>query len=114
MVRVARPWKQSYDPALRLRAGETVTVGAGDDEFPGWTWCENADGLGGWVPAEVLSTTEPGPGQALHAFDTCELTVSPGDELDIQARQLGWALCRSSDGTTGWVPLSCFDEDDVS
>lgn len=104
-ARVARPWRQSYDPALAVRAGEALTIGAGDDEYPGWVWCENADGLGGWLPETVL-----GPGRAVADFDTRELSVSEGDFIDIEARLLGWALCVTPEGARGWVPGSCLGE----
>ncbi len=104
MARVVKNWTASYTPALRVRAGEAVTPGGTDDDYPGWLWVENADGLGGWVPVEIVKDTE-----ITEDFDTAELTVQLGEAVDIRARRLGWCRCETPDGRTGWLPESCLD-----
>ena len=104
MPRVVQPWTATYTPALRVRAGETVSPGRTDDEFPGWRWVTNADGLGGWVPAEIVKRTE-----ITEDFDTTELTVQPCDTVEIHVFRLGWCLCEMPDGRAGWVPESCLE-----
>ena len=104
MIRVRAPWTATHDPALAVRAGEALSVGCADDGWPGWVWCENASGLGGWLPVEVV-----GEDRALEAFDTRELTVAEGDTVDPGARRAGWTWCRAA-GREGWVPDRCLHE----
>jgi hypothetical protein len=49
-VRVVAAWTASYDPALKVARGERVAPGRTDPENPGWRWCVNGEGLGGWLP----------------------------------------------------------------
>ena len=103
MIPVREGWTASYDPALRVSAGEPLEVGRGDDEWPGWVWCENATGLGGWLPLETV-----GDGRALEDFDTCELTVAAGERVDPGERRAGWTWCRRGE-RAGWVPDRCLE-----
>jgi len=40
----------------------------------------------------------------LRDYTARELTVRPGDELDVIEALDGWLLCRSPSGLVGWVP----------
>lgn len=105
-LRVTTPWRATYVPALRVSAGQRVRPGRLDDEFPGWQWVVNADGLGGWVPAAIISgdrITEP--------FDTAELTVAKGTLVHQLDSRLGWTRCRTVEGREGWVPTGCICAD---
>ena len=102
MIRVREGWTASYDPALAVRAGETLEVGRRDDEWPGWAWCV-ARGLGGWLPLEIV-----GDGHALGDFDTREMTVAEGDLVEPGEGRAGWTWCRAG-GREGWVPDRCLD-----
>lgn len=104
MIRVTAPWTASYDPALAVSAGEPLSVGRrSDDEWPGWVWCENAAGLGGWLPVETVAED-----RAVEAFDARELTVAEGDMVEPGARRAGWTWCRAGE-REGWVPDRCLE-----
>ncbi|TQV82100.1 SH3 domain-containing protein [Denitrobaculum tricleocarpae] len=108
-------WTQSYSPALSVRAGETVTLGAKDADWPEWIWCRNSEGLGGWLPASSLSSqTEGEAAKLLTDFDTIELTVKEGEELEGVEERGGWIWCRSHIGMEGWVPLDHVEPFDPS
>ena len=81
-LRAVKSWRATYSPALALTAGQRVTPG----RIP-------AAGLAG----DTVTKT----------FDTAELTIAQGDCLAPLARRLGWTLCRTGDGRTGWLPDSC-------
>lgn len=106
--KVTEAWTQSYAPALSVKAGEAVKTGGGDERWPGWVWCSNVDGLGGWLPESCLSSDEEGTTAVLlTAFDTVELTVTEDEELEgFEARE-GWIWCRNEAGDQGWVPSDC-------
>ena len=104
MIRATAPWRASYDPALAVAAGEPLEVGRrSEDEWPGWVWCENRSGLGGWLPEGIV-----GDGLALADFDTRELTVTEGEVVHPGERRAGWTWCRGEDGQ-GWVPDRCLE-----
>lgn len=97
----AEAWTAKPGPALAVRAGQALRVGRRDDEWPGWVWCEDASGLGGWLPETAVSD-----GRALEDFDARELTVSEGEAVEVLRRRAGWAWCRGAGGE-GWVPERC-------
>ena len=101
MIRVAASWTASYDPALRVAAGEPLTVGERDEEWSGWVWCTNPEGLGGWLPEDIVVDD-----RAVVDFDTRELTVAEGDLVEPLRGRLGWTWCRGPEGE-GWVPDRC-------
>ena len=104
MIRATAPWRASYDPALAVATGEPLKVGLrSEDEWPGWVWCENRRGLGGWLPEDVVRD-----GQALADFDTRELTVAAGDRVEPGERRAGWTWCRVGE-RPGWVPDRCLE-----
>ena len=100
-LRVTTAWRASYDPALRVYAGETVTPGRKDTEHPGWQWVETKDRLGGWIPEAILQGTRISAG-----FDTVELTVATGDIVTCITSRSGWHWCRDISGREGWLPAT--------
>jgi hypothetical protein len=54
-TRIIREYTPEYPNPLSVFAGESVSVGREDDEFPGWKWCRAANGSEGWIPVELLS-----------------------------------------------------------
>jgi SH3-like domain-containing protein len=103
-ARVTAAWEASYDPALKVARGEALTLGGTDPEFPGWRWCVNAGGLGGWLPETLLDGDRAG-----EDFDTAELKVSPGDTVTLLDARAGWWRCRKADGREGWLPEDVLD-----
>jgi hypothetical protein len=101
-VRVVVAWTASYDPALKVARGERVAPGRTDPENPGWRWCVNGEGLGGWLPEGIVAD-----GRVSEDFDTRELTVSIGDAVEVLQTCAGWSLCAGPDGAVGWIPDSC-------
>lgn len=108
-ARVTRPWRTSYDPTLAVVRGERLTLLGEDEDWRGWWWAVNADGLGGWLPAGILDPAAPGPSVASAAFDTRELTVVAGVRVATADRCAGWTWCTAPDGRAGWVPDSCLE-----
>lgn len=99
-ARVIRAWVATYDPALVVSAGEVVEMGREDDEYPGWIWCVNTAGQGGWLARHLLGEG----GKVLRDYNTMELTVAAGAIVETGEDCLGWTLARRADGTEGWIP----------
>lgn len=93
------------DP-LKLREGDTVTIGKHDTEYAGWLWCTAANGKSGWVPESCL-TVEGDSGVLKLDYDASELTVTVGDTVTILKEESGWYWCRTSRGDIGWIPKEC-------
>jgi len=104
-VRIKLEYKVQYADPLQVVAGETVTVGREDDEFPGWKWCKASDGREGWMPVEMLSH-EKGKAVVLHDYSARELAVQRGEEVVVQDTRHGWLLVRNRKGKRGWIPAS--------
>jgi hypothetical protein len=62
-VVVREYWAQYGDP-IRMRSGDTVTVGPRDAEYVGWIWRTPRDGRSGWAPESFLAI-EGGQGRAM-------------------------------------------------
>jgi hypothetical protein len=90
-------------PAIRMQAGERVTLGDRDTEWPEFVWTALASGLGGWVPT-ALFDAERGQASALQDYDTKELDADPGDELVLHRELAGWWWAENARGESGWIP----------
>jgi uncharacterized protein YgiM (DUF1202 family) len=90
------------DPVL-LEEGDEVTVGHGDDEYPGWVWISTGDGKQGWAPREYLEITGD-RARALRSYDSTELETLKGERLSVVLEHEGWALVENESGDRGWVP----------
>lgn len=111
VFKVTKSWRQSYSPALSVTEGEGVDLGKRDEDWPGWVWCRNRDGIGGWLPEELLSFGVSGKtATLLRAFNTVELTIDAGERLRGFERRSGWIWCRNGTGEEGWVPCDCLAE----
>ncbi|MEZ0470860.1 peptide-binding protein [Luteimonas salinilitoris] len=88
---------------MRMHAGETVTLGERDAEWPQFVWTTLAGGLGGWVPA-ALFDREHGEATAQADHETLELDADPGEVLRLQRELAGWWWAGNADGAHGWIP----------
>ncbi|WP_084104043.1 SH3 domain-containing protein [Demequina sp. NBRC 110056] len=93
--------------ALRIEPGDVVEVGDRDTEWPAFTFV-SADAGAGWVPERHLSAARPRAVVQV-AYDTQELAVAAGDEVEIVSDDAasGWSWCRGPAGDEGWVPHRC-------
>jgi uncharacterized protein YgiM (DUF1202 family) len=108
-TRIIREYTPQYSKPLSVAAGERVSVGREDDEFPGWKWCRASSGLEGWVPVELLSDASATETAALCDYSSRELAVQPGEEVTIEDSRHEWLLVRNKQGERGWIPASHAD-----
>ena len=106
---VVKSYQVQYPDPIILRAGELVTLGTRDQEYPGWIWAtSSADGRCGWVPQHFLAV-DGTRGRALRDYSAQELAVTEGDGVQVIDQVLGWALVESDGGRQGWVPVASLD-----
>ncbi len=111
---VIKEHKASYDKCLKVSPGDVLTIDRSrsvDNEWPGWVWCADKEGLGSWVPEKYLRITA-NIATALAEYDATELTVAIGDKLIIFHELAGWYWCRDALGRYGWVPVEKVIVDD--
>ena len=58
--RVITDYRAAYPDPITVCAGDELTVGDGDPD-PGWVWCTDGRGKGGWVPDDCIEQTRAGP-----------------------------------------------------
>ena len=103
-VRITTAYLPQYSDPIQVRAGERVTIGDADPQFPGWKWCRARDGREGWVPAELIANDAAGV--MLQDYSAQELAVASGEEVRVEDRRHGWLLVRNDRGERGWIPES--------
>lgn len=96
-------------PPLRLAIGDQVIAGERDTQWSAFVFVTAAVGEG-WVPARHLSG-DSGIVIVSEAYDTTELAVGAGEEVEVVERddESGWCWCRSDFGLEGWVPVAVLD-----
>ena len=105
-MRILKEYAAQYTDPITVRAGDRVSVGVADPEFPGWRWCTGPDGRQGWVP-ELLLRLEGLGALMLEDYTARELSVPAGAEVAVHRVVAGWAWVTAQDGRSGWIPLSC-------
>jgi len=96
-------YQAAYPEPFVVKAGEVLTSGDKESEWPGWVWCTNREGESRWVPEAYLQRQ----GErclALRDYDAVELTVRPGQDLLATDEVSGWFWCTNQEGQRGWVP----------
>ena len=104
-IRIAREYKVQYSNPLQVHAGEKVSVGREDKEFPHWRWCKARDGREGWVPSELLGNEGP-EAVVLQDYSARELAVHIGEDVLVEDARHNWLLVRNRKGERGWIPAS--------
>jgi uncharacterized protein YgiM (DUF1202 family) len=91
-----------------VRAGEEVTVGHEDTQYPGWIWCTDLRGKSGWVPKSILEFSFDGKAaRPFEDYDATELTVARGDMVTVLREESGWLWCENAQEKRGWIPKEC-------
>ena len=111
-ARVVTAHRRPDRPAIRVAAGERVSLGERDTDWPQFVWTVLTNGLGGWIPADVFDAPH-GTAHAQHDYDTQELDADSGDRLRLHREHADWWWAEQPDGTQGWIParVLAIDED---
>jgi hypothetical protein len=93
---------------LTIASGALLTYGRKDSRWPGWIWCINWEGKGGWVPENYLSIQGKNC-IALRDYTSRELNLQVGEFLTLRDLESGWFWATDRSGRSGWVPASCIE-----
>jgi uncharacterized protein YgiM (DUF1202 family) len=111
--RVLADYQAAYPEPIVVRAGEGLVVGQEDPEYPGWIWCTDRNGKGGWVPDDFIERTG-GSAKARYDYAATELSACAGEELIITKEKGGWAWCINGCGQSGWVPVANLERENTN
>ena len=103
-VRAVRAHEIPQRAPLVLSAGQQVTVGQRDTQWPAFVFVTAGTGEG-WVPARHLDA-ESGAATVTVPYDTTELPTAAGEILTVITHDevSGWSWVRAAGGREGWVP----------
>jgi hypothetical protein len=109
-VRVVTSCTREQVQEIRVRAGDSVSLGHRNQQHPAFVWSATEDGHHGWVPEAYIRITDGRNGIALRDYYSAHLTVSPDEALDVLDQVDDYLLCRNAANVDGWVPASCVEE----
>jgi hypothetical protein len=105
-VRVIKEYEAPYPDPIQASAGEDVSVDLSRvTDIPGWVWCTNHAGKGGWVPATYIEV-EGERGRMLYDYNAIELTVHVDEVLTVHNTESGFHWVTNQNGQEGWVPVA--------
>ena len=104
-ARVARNYRTQYHDPVTIVVGETVLLGARDDEWPRFIWGTDPYGRSGWIPDDVLDR-DSGEARCIRDYSARELDVDVDESLQLLAETGGWWWCENTRGQQGWVPAT--------
>ena len=105
---VIKAHKSNYPNPIQFKAGDILTIGAEDKEYPGWIWVETRDRNKGWAPMKYIEIIgSANRGIAKTSYCARELKVDVGEKLKIIKSICGWHYVINTIGEEGWVPKEC-------
>jgi uncharacterized protein YgiM (DUF1202 family) len=100
---IVADYTTKFTDPLKLHAGDKVTLGQKDPEYPGWIWCTDTNHKSGWAPVAFIKI-DGDTGVMTRDYDAAELSVTVGDTVTILSEESGWYWCKTSRGEIGWLP----------
>jgi hypothetical protein len=101
---VVKPYQRPYENPIAVKAGERIEPDFNkESDIDGWVWCVAKDGRAGWTPRRWLVRSGD-EWQVNRAFNAIELTVEPGERLEIAFEESGFFWAGKDNGQAGWVP----------
>lgn len=101
---VVKPYERPYENPISVAEGDPVVPDfAKRTDLQGWVWCTAEDGRSGWTPRNWLVQSGD-EWRIRRAFDAIELTIAPGETLELAFEESGFYWATKENGETGWVP----------
>ena len=110
-VKVKKNHRSDVLIPFKAKKNEIVIGEEKPTEWEGWLYCENEQGIKGWVPKAFL---EEMPNKKKYFqfnrdYNAYEILASKGELVEIEETESGWALVISETGEEGWIPLENLD-----
>jgi hypothetical protein len=98
---------------FKAKKSEIVVGEEKPTQWEGWLYCENEQGIKGWVPKAFLNKISDNKKsfKLNRDYNAHELPVLKGDLVEIKETVSGWALVVSESGELGWIPLENLNSD---
>jgi hypothetical protein len=96
--------RSAYPNPIRFEAGDPLTLGERDDEYPGWIRVTTRDGRHGWAPEPFIDIRSTGQGVANTRYTARELDTVADEVLQCHRELNDWLWVENGRGETGWVP----------
>ena len=105
-ARVIKAHAPDSPVSLIMKEGDILHGERRATDWDGWLWCTSDSGVSVWVPKVFLSKLPEGDlYRATCDYDSRELEISAGQEVEILSKTAGWAWVRTGNGGEGWIPL---------
>ncbi|MEJ2293757.1 MAG: SH3 domain-containing protein [Candidatus Lokiarchaeota archaeon] len=80
-------------------------------KWEGWLYCENGQGIKGWVPKAFLTIIPEKINYYMfnRDYNAFEIPASKGEVVEVKEIESGWALVVTEIGKVGWIPLENLD-----
>ncbi|MGH8235077.1 MAG: hypothetical protein ACREPU_12925 [Rhodanobacteraceae bacterium] len=105
-AKVTKPYSRPHENPIAVAAGESVEPDFDKvTDIEGWVWCTANDGRSGWTPLGWLSR-DGAVWRVTREFNAIELTVIPGELLDVAFEESGFFWATKNSGEAGWVPCA--------
>jgi hypothetical protein len=98
---------------FKAKKSEIVVGEEKPTQWEGWLYCENDQGIKGWVPKAFLKKI-PEKNNCFkfnRNYNAYEIPASKGEFVEIKEIESGWAFVVSETGKIGWIPLENLDLD---
>jgi hypothetical protein len=104
---ITKPHSSSFETTPSAGPGEVVTFFHPDPGNPAWFFGRDPRGIDGYFPASWFRIDENrNQATASRSYDASELSVEPGDEVQILETHGDWVQVASPRGS-GWIPEKC-------
>lgn len=98
-ARLTANHRPRYRTPIAISAGEKVTLGIRDVDWPEFIWATDARGRSGWVHQGCLKDDV-----AIRNYDARELEANTGDQVRLVELAGGWWWVENQIGEFGWLP----------
>lgn len=101
---VVKPYERPYENPIAVTAEDPVVPDFEKrTDIEGWVWCTAKDNRSGWVPRNWLAQVDD-IWRVNRLFNAIELTVVPGEQLDVAFEESGFFWAAKQNDEVGWVP----------
>jgi hypothetical protein len=108
--RIIKSHEPSFDYQVWIESGELLSYERKESDSAGWIWCKTSQGESCWIPENWVEID--GNHCVMHRdYNSRELTVTPGEIVQVDFVESGWAWITTAKNESGWIPETCLKRD---